>query len=139
MSAEENAALLERYISEVWKAANPEAVRRFAAESFRRHRSPLSEPLDREGQVALLKGFRDAFPDITIEVEDVVATDDRIAFRSTMRGTHEGEFLGIPPTGRHVTVGLVDILRVQDGKFVEQWGGPDLLDLLKQLGASIEQ
>lgn len=138
MSAEENAALLERYISEVWEAANPEAVGRFAAESFRRHRSPLSDPLDRAGQISLLKTFRSAFPDITVEVEDVVAADDRVAFRSTMRGTHQGEFLGIEPTGRKVTVVLVDILRIEDGKIVEQWGGPDLLDLLKQLGASIQ-
>jgi predicted ester cyclase len=52
-----------------------------------------------------------------------------------MCGTHHGELMGIAPTGKQVTVGLVDMIRVEDGKFVEQWGGPDLFDLLRQLGA----
>jgi predicted ester cyclase len=54
-----------------------------------------------------------------------------------MRGTHQGEFLGIPPTGKQVTVGLVDVIHIENGKFVEQWGGPDLLDLVQQLGGEI--
>ncbi len=90
-------------------------------------------PLDRGAQRDRLEGFRTAFPDVTIELEDVVAEDDRVAFRSTMRGTHLGEFLGIGPTGRTVEVGLVDIIRIQDGRFAEQWGGPDLFDLVGQL------
>lgn len=54
-----------------------------------------------------------------------------------MRGTHRGTFRGIPPTGKQVRVRLLDMVRVEDGKFVEQWGGPDLLDLLQQLGAVV--
>lgn len=137
MTAEENERLLARYVREVWDEANPDAVERFAADGFRRHGSPGSQPLDRTAQIQRLKTFREAFPDMTIEVEDVVTTSDRIAFRSTMRGTHRGQFLGIPPTGRKVTVGLVDIIRVENGEFVEQWGGPDMLDLVRQLGATV--
>jgi steroid delta-isomerase-like uncharacterized protein len=129
---------LERYVAEVWEKDNPDAVEEFAAETFQRHISPGAEPLDREAQIERLKGFRAAFPDITIEVEDVVIGDDLIAFRSTMRGTHRGEFLGIPATGRRVTVGLVDMVRIADGEFVEQWGGPDMLDLARQLGGRVE-
>ena len=110
----------------------------FAAATFQRHTSPNAEPLDRNAQIERLKGFRAAFPDITIEVEDVVESGDLIAFRSTMRGTHLGEFLGIPASGRQVTVGLLDLVRVADGEFIEQWGGPDMLDLLRQLGATVE-
>lgn len=133
-----NRELLERYITEVWKKGNPAAVEQFAAESFQRHTSPGAKPLDRRAQIERLKAFRTAFPDITIEVEDVVDDGDLIAFRSIMRGTHQGEFLGIAPTGNQVTVGLVDMVRVADGEFVEQWGGPDMLDLLGQLGARVE-
>jgi predicted ester cyclase len=53
-----------------------------------------------------------------------------------MSGTHRGSFQGIQPTGKMITVSLVDIIRVENGKFVEHWGGPDLYDLLRQLGAS---
>jgi steroid delta-isomerase-like uncharacterized protein len=136
--SEGNRGLLARYMREVWEKGNPEAVEEFAAETFVRHTSPGAESLDRDGQIARLKSLRAAFPDITIEVEDVVDDGDLLAFRSTMRGTHRGEFMGMPPTGREVTVGLVDMVRILDGRFVEQWGGPDMLDLLRQLGARFE-
>ena len=137
MSAEENKALLRRYIKEVWDRQNPAAVDDFLAPKYKRHRSPTTEPLTRDGQKDLLTKFRAAFPDIQVTVEEIIAEGGRIAFRSTMRGTHLGELLGIAPTGRQVTVGLVDVIHVENGKFVEQWGGPDLLDLLQQLGAEI--
>ncbi|MGB8361773.1 MAG: ester cyclase [Acidimicrobiia bacterium] len=134
MPADENRNLLDRYIAEVWGAGDPEAVLRFAAETFKRHTSPGSAPLGRAAQIERLKGIRAAFPDITIEVEEVVSEGDKLVFRSTMRGTHQGEFLGIAPTGREVLVGLLDLVRIEDGRFAEQWGGPDMLDLLRQLG-----
>lgn len=137
MAAGDNEKLLERYVQEVWDRGNPEAVALFASEDFRRHGRPGTEPLGRAGQIERLKGFRTAFPDISIEVDDAITRDNYIAFRSTMRGTHRGELMGIPPTGRQVTVQLVDMIRVEGGKFVEQWGGPDMLDLLRQLGATI--
>ena len=135
MAAEDNKALLARYITEVWDNANLEALWDFLSPGYVRHTSPDLPPLDLAGQIERLHGFRRAFPDITIEVEEVVAEDDRVAFRSTMRGTHEGEFAGLAATGRHVTVGLVDLIRIEDGRFAEQWGGPDVFDLLRQLGA----
>lgn len=138
MTAGDNDTLLERYVKEVWDKGNPEAVALFASEDFRRHGRPGTEPLDRSGQIERLKGFRTAFPDITIEVNAAITGDDYIAFRSTMRGTHRGELMGVPPTGRQVTVQLVDMIRVEGGRFVEQWGGPDMLDLLRQLGATIQ-
>jgi steroid delta-isomerase-like uncharacterized protein len=137
MSAETSKALLRRYIHEVWENQNLEAVDEFLAPGYKRHRARTSPPLTREGQKQLLAQFRTAFPDIRVAIEEMIAEDDRIAFRSTLRGTHQGEFLGIPPTGRQITVGLVDVVHIQDGQFIEQWGGPDLLDLLQQLGAKI--
>jgi len=135
MSAEENKALLWRYIEEVWDKKNPAAVDEFLSPDYQRHRSPTAAPLTREGQKQLLLQFRTAFPDIHLTVEEVIAEDTRLAFRSTMRATHQGELLGIAPTGRQITVGLVDIIHIKNGLFVEQWGGPDLFDLVKQLGA----
>lgn len=137
MTADDNARLLERYVREVWDKGNPEAVGLFANEDFRRHGRPGAKPLDLAEQIERLKGFRTAFPDITIHVDEVIANKTHIAFRSTMRGTHRGELMGIPPTGRQVKVQLVDMIRIESGKFAEQWGGPDMLDLLNQLGATI--
>lgn len=128
--------LLERYFREVWGNGDADAVAQYLDASYVRHIAPALPPIDREQQVARLKNFRAAFPDIEIRLEAVVAEDDLVAFRSTMRGTHEGEFLGLAATGRTVTVGLIDIWRVANGCVVEQWGGPDMFDLLRQLGAT---
>jgi predicted ester cyclase len=137
MKADEVRALLQRYVHEVWEKQNPEAVDGFLARDYKRHLSPKADPLDREGQKQLLKGFSTAFPDARLTVNETIVEEDRIAFRSTLRATHKGEFLGIAPTGRQIIVGLVDIIHIEDGKFAEQWGGPDTLDLLRQLGAKV--
>ena len=68
-----------------------------------------------DDQVQRLIGFRTAFPDIQIVVEEMIADGDSMAFRSTMRGTHQGEFLGVLRTGKRVTDGLVDVVRVESG------------------------
>jgi steroid delta-isomerase-like uncharacterized protein len=132
MSAEHNKALLRRYIEAVWDKENPDALDDFLATTYRRHRSPTTTPLSRDGQKQLLTAFRSAFPDIKITVEEVIAEGDTVAFRSTMRGTHQGEFLGIAPTGQQVTFSLLDVIRIEDGKIVEQWGGPDTFDLVQR-------
>ncbi|MFO7548091.1 MAG: ester cyclase [Acidimicrobiia bacterium] len=133
----DNRRLLEAYIGEVWEQGDPTAVARFAHPSYRRHLSAVSPPLDLEQQIQRLVGLRAAFPDVSITLEDAVAEGDRVAFRCVLRGTHRGEFLGVAPTGRQVTVGLLDVVRIEDGLIAEQWGGPDLYDLVRQLGASV--
>jgi predicted ester cyclase len=107
----------------------------FLAPDYRRHVSPNATSLSLDEQEQRLTGSSTAFPDIQIEVEEVLAKGDHLAIRSTMRGTYYGELMGLEPTGKHVATGLVDVIRVKDGKLVEQWGGPDLYDLLRQLGA----
>lgn len=136
MSVAANKRLLARYVAEVWEEGNVDAIGDFLSPGFQRHISPLLPPLDREGQIERVGGFREAFPDVMLVVEEVTAEDDRVVFRSTMRGTHLGEFAGIQPTGQRVTVGLLDVIRIEDGQFAEQWGGPDVFDMLRQLGAS---
>lgn len=78
--------------------------------------------------------FRVAFPDLHFTVEDLIAEGDRVACRITTRGTHTGDFQGIPPTGKRVTQTGIDILRLAGGKIVERWGEFDSLGLLQQLG-----
>lgn len=137
MTSSQLKELLDRYIDEVWTKRNIAAVDRFLAASYRRHVGRSVDPLTRDGQKKLLDDFHAAFPDTELALEEVVVERDLIAFRSRMRGTHRGTFKGIPATGRKVEVRLLDMIRVENGIFVEQWGGPDLLDLLQQLGASV--
>ncbi len=67
-------------------------------------------------------------------IEEMVAEGERVATRKTFRGTHRGELMGIPPTGKVVEIGLIDIVRLVDGKVVESWSAADDLGLLRQLG-----
>jgi steroid delta-isomerase-like uncharacterized protein len=88
-----------------------------------------------EGVKQVVMMFRSAFPDLRLDIEDQIVEGDKVVSRITARGTHQGELLGVPPTGKMVTVGLVDILRLDGGKIVERWGQFDALGMLQQLGA----
>ena len=82
-----------------------------------------------------LRAFHEAFPDGTIAMEEMVAEGDHVAVRYTASGTHEDEFMGVPPTGREVAFSGMRIVRLADGKIAEVWGQRDDLGLLVQLGA----
>jgi steroid delta-isomerase-like uncharacterized protein len=90
---------------------------------------------DREGVKQFFAVLHTAFPDLRVEIEDEIAGADRVAYRVTFRGTHQGDFLGIPATGKQVAYGAIDILRFAGGKVVEHWGVADTLGLMQQLGA----
>jgi hypothetical protein len=137
LDADAGREYLERYMSGVWESGNPGAVSEFLAPAYRRHLAPLLPSIDKQTQVERLKGFKAAFPDISITIQDVVVEGERIAFRGLMRGTHQGEAFGLRATGRKVEVRLLDIMRVEGGLIAEQWGGPDVYDLLRQLGAKV--
>ncbi|MFB6135716.1 MAG: ester cyclase [Halobacteriaceae archaeon] len=92
---------------------------------------------EHEGRAAIranMERVRAAFPDISATVEDVVAEGDTVAMRVTLRGTHEGEFMGVAPTGRSIEVANAVFTRIADGQIAERWVQPDALGLLQQLG-----
>jgi predicted ester cyclase len=78
--------------------------------------------------------FRQAFPDSYFTVEDMIAEGDKVATHKTFHGTHEGEFMGMPPTGRRVSMELIDIVRISEGRVVEHWSMGDNLGMMQQLG-----
>ena len=84
----------------------------------------------------MFRAYRAAFPDLRMEAEDVLVSGDRAVARVRATGTHEGEFMGMPATGRHVDVQLIDITRFgDDGLAHEHWGVFDALGMMQQLGA----
>lgn len=80
--------------------------------------------------------YRSAFPDIQIVVDDLIAEGDRVAARVTISGTHQGDLMGIPPTGKRVQVRSMDIIRFEDGKAAEHWGETDIMGMMQQLGVA---
>jgi len=99
------------------------------------HDLPPGTPRGPAGTKAKLGGFIEAFPDLELTFEDEVVDGDKIAGRGFFTGTHRGAFNGIAPTGKSVKVPFMDLWRFENGKVAEYWGAPDLLGLLKQLGA----
>jgi steroid delta-isomerase-like uncharacterized protein len=91
-----------------------------------------------EGQREYVSGFRSAFPDLRFEIQDMVAEGDCVAVHFMWSGTHEGELLGIPPTGRSISVEDMALLRFKDGKVIEAYDIQDSLDMLRQLGVEVE-
>lgn len=81
-----------------------------------------------------LERFRGAFPDFSATVEDAVTEGDTVAMRVTLRGTHEGEFMGIEPTNKSFEVGNMVFTRIEDGMIAERWLLPDMLAMLQQVG-----
>ena len=88
-----------------------------------------------DGFIQFFTDFRTAFPDLAISPEHTVADEDNIAIAYTVTGTHKGNFMGIPPTGKKIKVRGLQIARFENGKIVERWGSSDELGILKQIGA----
>ncbi len=78
--------------------------------------------------------FRAAFPDMRLTVEDMIAEGDRVVDRITWQATHQGELMGVSPSGNSVRVTEMHISRIAEGKIVERWGQPDMLGMMRQLG-----
>lgn len=97
--------------------------------------APLGEPQGIEALKEYEAPIHDAFPNFDVTVEDVVAEGDRVAMRLTIRGTHDGEMMGIAPTGNRVEFQNTIFHRMEDGKIAERWVQPDVLGLLQQLEA----
>ncbi len=135
MSTEENKATIRRYIEEAWNKGNVAIIDELMAPSYARYMAGSAPPLDREGQKQRIKGFLNAFPDLRLTIEDLVAEGDKVVFRMTGRGTHHSAFMGIAPTGKPMTITIIDIARFANGQVVEHWGNRDDLGMLQQLGA----
>ncbi len=85
--------------------------------------------------LAVIGMMRSGFPDIQWTLEEMIAEDDKVATRFTIRGTHQGSFFGVPPTGKTIAVQAMNSYRLSGGQFIEERGQPDLLGLFMQIGA----
>jgi predicted ester cyclase len=130
MSPEENKVPVRRFYEEVINQKHLAVLDELAGDPYVSHDLP-SDPVALK---SFIGGFHSAFPDGHITIGQMIAEGNTVAVRLTFRGTHTGEFQGIAPTGKAVTVPAMDMYRLVDGKIVEHWGGPNLLSLLQQLG-----
>jgi steroid delta-isomerase-like uncharacterized protein len=133
MSVQENVPLVRRIFDEVFNQHSLAVVDELYAADFCYH-APRLPDLDREDLKQEFSAYLAAFPDTRVSVEDIFGAGDRVATRFTLRGTHQGEYMGVPPTGKPVTLTAILIQRLAGGKVVEDWEWPDNLGFLVQLG-----
>jgi steroid delta-isomerase-like uncharacterized protein len=135
MSEAENKTIAERFNEDVWGRGDEAALEELLDPTFVDHDALPGQSPDREGHKQILALFRSAFPDLNVNTEDIVAEGDKVVARWTARGTHQGELMGIAPTGKEVTIKGIDVLRIAEGRILERWAEYNALEVMQQLGA----
>lgn len=136
MNTEPNKTIVRRYFEEVFNAKQLELVGQLFAPDAIYSIAGLPEPV--RGSAAIqgaAAGFLAGIPDLHMTIESLIAEADQVAVRYTGRGTHQGDLMGIPPTGNHVVLPGIAIYRLAEGKIAAGWDSADIVALLAQLGA----
>lgn len=135
MSSDQNKTIVRRAIEEPW-TGSLDIVDELIASNYVGHDPAVPEPLrGPDGVKEFISTYRAAFPDARITVESQLAEGNLVATRWTGRGTHEGELMGIQPTGKQVTVSGLTISKLEGGKIVEEFQNWDTLGMMQQLDA----
>ena len=134
MSAQENKAIVRRLYEEAISQNKPEVFDEIMSADIVDHAPFPDQAPGLEGFKGVFAMVLSAFPDYHSTVEDQIAEGDKVVTRFISEGTHQGELMGIAPTGNRVRVTGIDIDRVEEGKIVEHWSEADLLGMMTQLG-----
>ncbi len=134
MSTEQNLAIVRRFFEAIHHH-RLDVLDEVCAPDYVVHFPGTPGPLTRETIKPVWAQFFVAFPELHHTIEDIFAAGDRVVVRMKIAGTQQGEFMGIPPTGRAIAMGSINFVRCADGQIVEQWIDYDGLGMLQQLGA----
>ena len=130
------ATLIRRYFGQLWNEGRVELVPEFLHEAYVNHSPGTPDmPRDRSGVAGIVLSMRAAFPDLHYEIEEMVQSQDAVAVRLVVTGTHLGDFFGAPPAGKSFRVAQFNIERFAEGKIVAHHRLTDELSLLRQIGA----
>lgn len=132
MSPEKNKQIVRQAFEEIWNRRNLSVVDACLVSDYVEHTFTDVEGPD--GLKRFVARMRSALADLRMMVEDAIAEGNKVVIRWTARGTHEGEFQGIPPTGKEVTISGVGVVYTEDGQLVEGWTHADMLGLLRRIG-----
>ena len=132
--SDENKAIVRRLLEEGFNANNPAVFDEMLADDFANHDPSQPASVDREGLKQGWSALCTGFPDQHSTIEDLIGEGDQVVKRATWRGTHTGEYNGLPPTGRTVTLPTISMYRIAGGKIKEIYWGYDSLSILQQLG-----
>ena len=127
-------ALTRRFYNEVLVEGKLDLLDELAHDDFVDHEEFPGLPPGKEGVRAFVTMFREGFPDLSTTIEDIIVEGNKAVSRVRFSGTHRGEFMGIPPTGKKIDIQAIDIVAFRDGKAAEHWGVTDQMAMMQQLG-----
>ncbi|MFQ5551222.1 MAG: ester cyclase [Gemmatimonadales bacterium] len=130
---EQNEAVVRQVLALIDERNLDEAFELYALDYI--YHGPAGDLRGRDGIRGLWEVFLVGFPDLHSTIEDMVSAGDKVVLRWRVEGTHTGEFLGVAPSNRKVSLGVTEIFRVANGQLVEAWDQYDRLDLMQQIGA----
>lgn len=135
MMTEQNKAAMRRIYEEIWNQGNFKVVDEIVSPDYVGHLpAPPGAPSGREGLRWLIQMYRTAFPDIHVQVDDQIAEGEKVLTRITIQGTHQGQFMNVPPTNKKIRVTALVVTRFKNGQNVEGWAELDRFGLMQQLG-----
>lgn len=137
--SEENKRIVTRLATDVWSEGDQDALNEIVASDVIARIPGVPELRGREVYWETVQTYRSAFPDFTVNVAELITADGTVVADYSVRGTHEGELMGIAPTGKEFEMPGIVIFRLEDGKIVEERNEADMLGMLQQLGAVPEQ
>ncbi len=134
MSTVQNKFLVEKYNKEVIEKGNMEVLKEIAAFNFINHSAPEGMPSGLDGMEYFFTNIlHAAFSDIEVRIEDMIADEHKVATRKVISGIHAGKLMDIDPTGKKVTINVIDILNIEDGKITAHWGQNNFTEVLQSL------
>jgi steroid delta-isomerase-like uncharacterized protein len=134
---EQNKEVVRQFIEALDKG-NFDIHEELCADDYVCYFAGVPEPMNREAQKQFISTYYEAFPDNTHTIEDLIAKGNKVILRQSNRGTHQGDYEGIPPTGNKVEYFGILIFEIADGKMVKAWGTEDMLTFMMQLGMELK-
>jgi predicted ester cyclase len=135
-SLENNKAIIKRFNKEVIEECNLETFNELMDTEFINRTAPLNSNRADGMWHTFNTILKPAFPDLTVEIYDQIAEEDKVTTRKAIVGTHKGEFMGIQPTNKKIKIDVIDIVKLRDGKYLEHWGINTLQIVLTELKQS---
>lgn len=133
MSLQDNKSTVCRFVEQVENQHDLAAIDDLLSTDFVDH-SGLSNPPNRDGAKMFFSAIFNAYPDVRFTIRQQLAEGDQVVTYKTFEGTHQGDFMGIPPTGKQVKIDLIDIFTVNEGKITAHWTVVDMLGMMQQIG-----
>lgn len=133
-ASENGRTIARRFTEDIWDKRQLDVTEEIMASDFVDHDPVSGQKAGRDGYKEMVGLFLAAFPDLRVKNEDVIVEEDKVVLRWTAHGTHNGQLMNIPATGKQVTLKGIDIVRIENGRIVERWGEFDALGMLSQLG-----